>query len=185
VLASARAAVPGPRAIFVHIKVEGTDGEQGAAGEGQEATGGKRDEAGKKEEEEEEEEEENEEKADEGQQREQHTQAPGDSFERRIEAGAGAVAPPRRARPPPGTYADTAVDYDEEEEEDDKDEEEECGGDEEEAEPRDPRAQESGTSIKRGSEAVRPQRLVPEARLDPGSLQARLRAPRRVAVNAI
>jgi hypothetical protein len=44
----------------------------------------------------------------EGQQREQHAQALGASFEGRIDAGVYAVAPPRRARPPPGSYADTA-----------------------------------------------------------------------------
>jgi hypothetical protein len=47
-----------------------------------------------------------------GQQREQHAQAPGASCEALIQAGADAVAPPRRARPPPRSYADTTVELD-------------------------------------------------------------------------
>jgi len=195
VLAAARASAPGPRAVFVDIKVEDTDGEQGDGGEGEEATGGERDKAGeeveKQEEEEEAEEQEDEEdeEEDEKQQHEQHTQVPCVSLEGRMAAGADAVAPSRRARPPRGSYADTVVDYDEGEEED-EDEEEEWGGDEEDEEggkedPRDPHALESGASIKGGSESVRPQRLTPGARLDPGSTRARIRAPGRVAYNAI
>jgi hypothetical protein len=47
-----------------------------------------------------------------GQQREQHAQAPGASCEALIQAGADAVAPPRRARPPPRSHADTTVELD-------------------------------------------------------------------------
>ena len=173
VLASVRAAVPGPRAVFVHIKVEDTDGEDAGGGGGEEATGGEGD---KWEEEEEKEEEE------EGQQRDQHSHA-----------GADEAPPPRRARPAPGSYAITAVDYDEEEEEDEEEDEEWWGGDDEEeeereeakTEPRDPRAHESGASVKGGSEAVRPQRLTPGARSEPGSPLARLRTPGRVADKAV
>jgi hypothetical protein len=113
--------VPGPRATFVHIKVEDsssgddTDGEGGLGG-GEEATGRKGD--GEEEQGDEEEQEREE-------QREQRAQAPGPNFEGRINAGADEVAPPRRSRPPPGSYADTTVDYDEEEEDEDEDEEEE------------------------------------------------------------
>ena len=203
VLASTRAPVPGMRAVFVHIKVEDTDGEQGGGGEVVEATGGELDEAGEVEtEEEEEQEEENEvdeEEADDGQHRDQQTQMPSISLEGRMAAGTDAIAPPRRARPPPESYADTAVDYYEEEEDDDEDEEQEWGGDDEEEEEeeevmeveveelRDPRAQESGASIKGGNEADSPQRLLPPgARLDPGSpARARLGAPGRVADNAV
>ena len=46
----------------------------------------------------------------EGQWREQHAQMPGDSIEGRVEEGAGVVARwPRRARRPPGGYADYLV----------------------------------------------------------------------------
>jgi len=184
----------------VHIKVEDTDGEGAGGGDGEEATGGEGHGEGKGEEKEEveEEEEEEEEKEGEGQQHLQHGQAPGASFEGRTEAGADKVASPRRARPPPGSYADTIVDYDEEEEDEDEDEdvewgeedeeEEEWGGDEEEeeeAEPRDPHAHAPGASLKGGSEAVRLQRLTPGACTEPGSPRARLRAPGRLADNAI
>jgi len=200
-----RASAPGSRAVFVHIKVEDTDGEQGGGGEGDVATGGERDEAGEevdkeeekeKEEEEEEEEEEDdeqeaedEEEADEGQQREQHTQAPSVSLEGRMEAVADAVSPPQRARLQPGSYADTTAvqldtddDYEEEDDEDDEDENEE---EEEEKDPRDPRAMASGAIFTGGSEAVHPQRLMKGARSEPRSPLARLRAPGRVPDNDI
>jgi len=118
VLASARAAVPGPRAAFVHIKVEDStsgedaDGEGGGGrGGGGEATGGKGD-------------------------------------------GEGEV----------------------------KEEEQE---EEETAEPHDLHAHVPGTSLEGGSEAVRPQRLPPGAPSEPGSPRARLRAPGRLADNAV
>ena len=141
------------------------------------------------EEEDEEEDEKDQEEADEGQQREQHAQASGASFEGRAKAGADTMAPPRRARPPPGSYADTGVDYDEEEDEGDEDEEE-WGGDEEdedeeEAEPCDQRAQESSASIKGGGVAVHPLRLTPGARFDPESPRARLWAPGMVADSVV
>jgi hypothetical protein len=194
-LASARASALGPRAVFVHIKVEDTDGEGAGGGDGEEATGGEGD--GEREGEEEEEaekedqaeDEEDEEK--EGQQREHHA-----------DAGADEVAPPQRARPPPGSYADTAVDYDEEEEEDDEDDEEEWGQDEVddeeeeewgehevvegeagEADPRDPRAQGSGAGMKGGSEEARPQKLPPGGRTEPRFPRARVRALGRLADN--
>ena len=65
----------------------------------------------------------------EGHQLGQHAHAPGDSFEGRMKAGTDAVAPARRARPPPGIYADTASeletddDYEEEKEEEEEEEE--------------------------------------------------------------
>ena len=102
---SARVMTPGPRAPFVHIKVEdSTSGEDtdgvGAGGDGEEASGGEgdgeEDEAGEEE----------------GQQREQHAQAPGASFGGRMAGGADAMATPRRARPPPGCHAVTAVEQD-------------------------------------------------------------------------
>ena len=93
------ARVPGPRTVFVHIKVEDiTSGEDtdavGGGGVGKEATG------------------EEVRGGEEGQQREQpaHT---GGSFEACMAAGADAAAPrPRRARLPPRSYADTAVELD-------------------------------------------------------------------------
>jgi hypothetical protein len=108
-LASAWAAVPGQRAVFVHIKIEDTDGEQGGGGEVDEATGGERDVAGEVERDEQEEEAA---EADGGKQRVKHTKTPSFGFEGRTEAGAAAVASPQRARPPPGTYADTTVEFD-------------------------------------------------------------------------
>ena len=203
-LASTRASAPGPRAVFVHIKVEDTDGEGAGGGDGEDATGGEGDGEGEEQEtdevqEEEEEEEkaeevEDEEEADEGLQREQNTQVPSVSLEGIKETGADAVSPPRRARPLPGSYADTAVDCDEEEEVEDEDEDE-WGSDEEEEEeeeeveeevgPRYPRAHESGASLKGGSEAVRIQRLTAGARSEPGSPRARLRTPGRIADIAV
>jgi len=194
-LASARASVPGPRAPFVHIKVEDTVGEGAGGGGGEDATDGECPGAGEEEEHEEEEEqgvEEVEEEAEEdeeeeGQQREQY-----------VDAGANDVAPPRRARPPPGSYADTDVDYDEEEEDDDEDVEEEWGEDDEEEEENEewggdddkeavlriPPTRESGTISKGGSE-VRPQRLPPGARSVPGSPRARLRTSGWIVNNAV
>jgi hypothetical protein len=98
-----------------------------------------------------------------------------------------AVAPHWRARLPPGSYADIAVELDtdddyEEEEEVEEDEEEE---EEEEAEPRDQRAHAPAARRKDGSEAVRPQSLTPGAHSEPGSPRARLRTPGRLADNAV
>jgi hypothetical protein len=194
VLAFARASVPGPRALYVHIKVEDTDGEQGGGGAGQEATGGERHDAGEEleneEEEEEEKEAEDEEEADEGQQREQHSQAPSVTHEGRMEAGADAVAPPRRARPPPGTYADSVVeldtdeDYEEQEEEQDEEDDEDADEEEEKTAPaRGKRTHAHGDSLNGRSNAVRPQSLPAGALSEPGSPRGRLWAPRRVADN--
>ena len=196
-LASARAAAPGPRAVFVHIKVEDTDVEGAGEGNVEEATGGEGHGEGKGEEEEEEvEEEEEEEKEEEGQQHLQHGQAPDASFEKCVEVGADEVAPPRRARPPPGSLSDTAVDYDEEDEEDDEDEEEEWGRDDDEeevpedddeevAEPYDMPALLPRAALKGGSVVLQPQSLLSGARSKPGSPRGRLQAPRRVADNAV
>jgi hypothetical protein len=185
----------------VHIKVEdstsgeNTDGEGGGE-QGEEATGGQGDEEEEGEEEEEEEEEEAE-AEEEGQQRGQHAQAPGASFEIRIEAGADAVAPPRRARPPPGSYAATGVEMDTEahnEEEQQEEEEEEWGEEEveeeeekeEATEPRDQLAVVPGASLtKCGSVAFRIQSLTKRARSEPGFPRARLRALARVANNDV
>jgi len=100
------ARVPGPRAAFVHIKVEDstsgedTDGEGGGM-EGEQATGVEGDEEeeeeGESEDEDEgevEEDEDEEDEEEEGQQREQHAQAPDASFDGRMAASADAVAPP-------------------------------------------------------------------------------------------
>ena len=183
-LAAARAAAPGPRAVFVHIKVEDTDGEGAGGEDGEEATGGEGHEEGKEEEEEEEVEEQEAEEEEEEEEEKQEEEEQGEGQHREQHE----VAPPRRARLPPGSYADTAVEH-EEDEEDEEDEwgaeEEEEEEEEEEAEPRDPRAQEYGASSKGGSEAVCPRRLTPVAPSGPGSPRARLRAPRRVADNAI
>ena len=99
-LAPGLARVSGPRATFVHIKVEDsssgddTDGEVGGGGGG-EATGGEGDREGVEEDTEEEEEE--------GQQFEHHAQAPGGSLDRRMSsAGAGTVAPTGAPGRPPG-----------------------------------------------------------------------------------
>ena len=187
VLAFARASAPGRRAVFVHIKVEDTDGEGAGGGDGEEATGGEGDEGAEQEEDEDQAEEE-----EVGQQREQHAQAPGASFEGRTEAGADAVALPRRARLPPRRYADAAVeldteeDYEKVEEEEDEEWDEDEGGEKEEAQTRDQRAHAPSTGLKGGNEAVRPQSLTPGAHSEPGSLQARLRAPgRRVTDKAV
>ena len=181
--------VPGPRAIFVHIKVEDstsgeeTDGE--GDGDGEEATGGEGD--GERWDEEEEDEEE----AEDGrQQREQQMQSPGANFEGRIVSGAGAVALPRRARLPPGSYADTAVEPDTEDDFEEEEEEEEWGADEkeEEAEPRDERTHVPGAKLKGGSQAVCPPSLRPKERSAPGPGSQRgqlLRAPGRVADNTV
>jgi hypothetical protein len=122
VLASARAAAPGPRAPFVHIKVEDTDGEEGTDGEGgggkgKEATDGEREVVGVRE-------------------------CVEVKEEEKVEAEA-------------------------------------------EAEPRDLRAHEFIASLTGGSEAVRLPRLLPGARSEPGSSRVRLRAPYRVADNAV
>ena len=106
---------------------------EAAAEEGEEEKEEEEEEVVEEEEEEVEGAEEEGEKEEEGHQRDQHAQVPGASFERRVEAGVEALAPPRRARPPPGSYADnTAVELDtdeeEEEEEEEEDEEEEEEG---------------------------------------------------------
>jgi hypothetical protein len=77
--------------------------------------------------EEEEEHDEEEEVDAEGHQLGQHAQAPGDSFEGRIEAGTDAMALPRRARPPPGSYADTACELETDDEYEEEKEIEEAG----------------------------------------------------------
>jgi hypothetical protein len=145
--------------------------------------------APEEEEEEEEEEAEDEKRVDEDQQR---TQASIGSLEGRMEGGADAVVTPRRVRLPPGSYADTVVDYDEEEEDEDEDKEKEWVGDEEdteeeeeEEEPCDLRAHAPGASLKGRNEAVRPHCLLPGARSEPGSLRARLRESGRVADNDV
>jgi hypothetical protein len=173
----------------VHIKVEDstsgeeTDGE--GDGDGEEATGGEGD--GERWDEEEEDEEE----AEDGrQQREQQMQSPGANFEGRIVSGAGAVALPRRARLPPGSYADTAVEPDTEDDFEEEEEEEEWGADEkeEEAEPRDERTHVPGAKLKGGSQAVCPPSLRPKERSAPGPGSQRgqlLRAPGRVADNTV
>ena len=184
-LASARAAVHGPRARFVHIKVEDTTsgddtGRKGGGGGGEEATGGEGRGGGEGEGEGEEEEEEEE------QQRAQRTQAPSASFKGRMATGADAVASrPRRARLPPGSYADTAVeldsvdDYDEDEEEWGEEEEEE-EDEEEQAEQCDQHAHLPGARhAKGGSKAVRLRIPSKVARSAPGSPRARLQAPKR------
>jgi len=173
-LASELTRVParGPRALFDHIKVEDTSSGEDTDGEGGEG-------GGKEEEEEEEEEEEGEmEGEEEGQQREHHAQAPGDGFEGRVEAP-GAVALPRRLRPPPGSYADTAAEPDtdsdyekEDEDEDENEEDEEDEEDVEEAKPRDQRAHMPGASCKGGSKAVRLRSLTAGAHSVPGALRA-------------
>jgi len=188
VLASARAAVPGPRAAFVHIKVEDTtsgedtDGEGGGGDRG-EATSGEGD---GEEAEEEEDREEDEREEQEGQLRELEVQAPDARFKGLKEAGADALTPPRRARLPPGSYADTAVELDTDddyEQEEEEEVEEEEGVEEDEAVPRDRRAHAPGASLAMGGgDAVRLRILSKGARSEPGSPQARLRAPGRVSV---
>jgi len=196
VLASARAAVPGPRATFVHIKVEdstsgedtdrewgGGDGEGGEGDRG-ETTGW----AGDGEVEGEEGD-----KAEQVRHREQHAHAPGASFEGRIEAGADAVVPLRRARPPSGSYADTSVQLDtdddycgEKEEDEEEEEEQEKEWVEAEEEPRDQRAHVPGASLTEGgSGVVNPKRMAPRVRSESGLPRARLRAPGSVADNAV
>jgi len=196
IMASARAPVLGPRATFVHIKVddstcgEDTDGERGGGGR-EEATSGE----GAREGEEEDEDEEGQDNEEEEEKGQQHAQSPGASSRGRMVAGADAVLPPRRARLPPGSYADSATveldtddDYDYEQEEDD--EEEEWGDmeeeEEKEAEPRDRSAHVPGVSLsKSGSEAVRLQSLTKGAYLQHGSSGARWQAPGRVTDNVV
>jgi len=117
VLATARAAVPGPRAPFVHIKVEDSTSGEDIDGEGSEVDGGE------------------------------------------------------------ATDREGEGKYEVEEE----DEEE----DEEEAEPQIQRAHAPGASLQGGSQAVRPWRFPPGACSEPGAPRARLRAPGRLADNAV
>jgi hypothetical protein len=180
---SARVPAPGPRAPFVHIKVEDsrTSGDdtdvEGGGGGGEKAMAGEGDGEG--------EEEEAEMDDEKGQQREQHAHAPGASSEGRMEAGADAVLPARRARLPPGSYADTAVELDTDD--DYEEEEEEKEEEEEDAEPREQRAHVPGGSLMGSSEAVRLQSLTPGAHSLPESPRVRLplRVPGRVADNAV
>jgi len=166
----------------VHIKVEDTtsgedtDGEGNGKGKGKEEEEEEVDEEGKGQEEDSEEED--------GQQREQHARATGASADGRLEAGVDAVAPPRRARLPPGSYADTVVEHDTD---DDYEEEEEEGEEEEEkAEPRGRRAHVRGVCLTTGgSQAGYPQSLPSVAHSEPGSPRAWLRAPGRVADNDV
>ena len=179
------ARVPGTRAAFVHIKVEhsttgeDTDGEGGGEG-GKEAAGGE----GDGEEEEKEEGEEAEEDDERGQQLVHHSQLSGANFSGRMEAAVDTVEPPRRARPPPESYADPAVERDPDDDYGEEDEEEWGGEDEEEekeeAEPRDQCVHVTASSRKGGIDAVRPQSLPLGAHSEPGSQWARLRAPGRV-----
>jgi hypothetical protein len=196
-LASARAAVPGPRARRVHSDVEDitigevTDG----AGEGEEDGGvahvpeayGGRGAAGA------------------GAPR---RSTPADTLDwgtrgRRSDIAAGDVVPaapaPSRDRggglfgvsgrhgiPPAGDAVEVTEEQQEqaEEEEEEVEEEDEDEADEEAA-PRALREDESGAGLTGGSETVRLQSLPPGARLEPGSPRVRLRAPGRVAGNAI
>jgi len=194
------ARMPGPRAAFVHIKVEDTSSGEDTGGDGDGDGEGDRDGGEGEEDEEEEDKKEEEESAEEeegdeeeaGQQREHHAQAPGVSFGGRLDAAVTALAPARRARPPPGSYEDTAVELDTDDaykhEEEEEEEEEDWGEKEhgDEAALRDLRIQMPGVSGEGGREAVRPRSLPLSVHSEPGfpRVQQR-RAPVRVADNDV
>jgi len=115
VLAFARAAVPGPRAAFVHIKVE--DSSSGEDTDGEEVTGGEGDGGGEEEEEEEDEDEEEEEEG-EVEPRDLRVHGPGASSKGVNEAVTPQILPPGARSEPgyprarlraPGRVADKAV----------------------------------------------------------------------------
>jgi len=126
-----RVPAPGPRGARVLIKIEdSTSGEEvNGGGEGDTLAGSVHQEGT-------------------AQGRKQRETQPYSGDERGVGAGAGAVAPAsRRARLPPGSYADSAVQGDEEEEEDCEDDEEE----EEEEDDEEEEGEDEGDNVSRGA----------------------------------